>query len=68
MIDFSKYDFNKIKPEDKLIFMQGEQMNQIEWKSKRPLWHKILNPFYPSPMPKRYYLKASQDAILGDDE
>jgi len=60
MIDFSKYDFNKIKPKDRMIFMQGEQMNQIEWQHKRPFWHKILNPFYPAPMPKKYYVKASQ--------
>jgi len=61
MINFSKYDFNKIKPEDKLIFIQGEQMNQMEWQHKISLWQKILNPFYSAPMPKKYYVKASQN-------
>ena len=63
MIDFSKYDYSKIKDEDKLIFRNGEQMNQIEWQSKRPFWHKILYPFYPAPMPEKYKF-----AILGENE
>jgi len=33
----------------------------MEWEYKRPLWHKIVNPFYPAPMPKKYYVKASQN-------
>ena len=55
MIELDKYDYNKIKAKDLIIFHQQEFLNQLEWQQIRPLWHKILNPFYPAPMPKKYY-------------
>ena len=59
MIDFSKYDFNKVKTEDIIIFIDGERMNELEYYNNRSIWKKICNPFFPPKMPKKYYFKAS---------
>ena len=68
MIDFSTYDFNKIKEEDKILFQQGQIMNEIEFMEKMSLWKRFWNPFYPPKMPKQYYWKASLKQIKEQKE
>jgi hypothetical protein len=52
MIDMSAYDFNKVKEIDKILFLDAERMNEIEWSEHQPFWRKLL--FCEKPMPKRF--------------
>ena len=58
MMDFSQYDFKKVKEEDKIMFMQAEDMNKLEWFNNRSFWNKLFHPF--ATMPKKYYVEASK--------
>ena len=53
MIDFSKYDIKKVKLEDMFFFLQGEEMNKLEWGWKSPLHFLGL-----ISLPKKYKIKG----------
>ena len=46
MIDFSKYDENKIRVEDKFFFEHGKNINEIQYRTLHPLkyfWYCFFN-------------------------
>ncbi len=53
MIDFSQYDYSKVKEEDKELLYQAEIQNLREWNITHSFWFKLL-----FSMQKKYYLKS----------